>query len=132
MRARTARAARALTGVIAAGTTLLGVLTAPSAGARSLDGCRIAQHRVHRGDADTARCAQLPPSHKGAAFTIQKETRNGKAVYVKYVLGRFTTNRRGGAVVDLTIRRKLYFGVHQVYFRVGVKETRDWIRVVRG
>lgn len=122
---------RALAGITTA-AALLGLLAAPNAGASSLDGCRIAQHRVHRGAADTARCAQLPPQHRGAAFTIQKETRNGKAVYVKYVLGRFSTNRRGGAKVDLTIPRKLYVGIHQVYFRVGVKETRDWIRVVRG
>lgn len=126
----TARANRTLAG-FAAATMLVGALAAPSAEAKTLDGCAIARHLVHRGDSDSAKCAQMPPDHKGSAYTIQKEVRDGKAVYVKYWMGTFTTNQHGSATVDLTIRRRLYFGIHQVYFRVGTRETKDWIRVVK-
>lgn len=131
MRAQTVRARHALAG-FAAATTLAGVLAAPSAGAAGMNGCPIARHRVHRGDSVTATCAHFPPQRRGSAYAIQKEMHDGKAVYAKYVMARFTTNRRGTAVVHLTIPRKLYIGPHQIYFRAGAKETRDWIRVVRG
>ena len=132
---------RRMLAALAGATTL--VATVNVAGADAYPGarnCVIANHRVHHGDHDPAKCIHLTPNHQGVAYVVQKEVhrvgrkghKHRKVVYVLYTLAQFRSNKFGNARVRLTIPDKLHFGIHQVHFKVGRKSTTDWIRVVRG
>lgn len=102
--------------------------------------CVIANHRVHHGDHDPARCIHLMKNHQGVAYVVQKEVhrvgrkghKHRKVVYVVYTLAHFRSNRFGNARIRLTIPDELRYGVHHVHFKSGRKYSEDWIAVVRG
>ena len=124
-----------------AAVALTMLIAAPKAQARPYQmQCNIAQHRVHRGDHDGAKCVHGMKDHSGVVYVVQKERhrvgrrghKHWKTVYTLYTMGRFHTNRFGAAFVHFRIPQRLHFGVHQVHFKTGHKSAQDWIRVVRG
>lgn len=132
---------RRMLAALAAATTLVSTANVASADAYpGMRGCFIANHRVHHGEHDRAKCIHLLKNHRGIAYVVQKEVhrvgrkghKHRKVVYVLYTLAQFRSNEFGNARVHLTIPDKLHFGIHQVHFKVGRKSSKDWIRVVRG